>query len=142
MPMSAMGARNVVVPAQRFANSHRHCFFSDIKVRQPRHQRSRIELIHLLFEFPDHNHPPVHPHPMLGFRFRFGFGLIRCHRHGFTPDICARTSNSTAKSFSTNPIPRAAVRNSFVIAVVGIATSRSPPTSPPSFMSFCVLFTV
>src|SRR5713226_1629879 len=142
MPMAPVRARNVIVRPQRFANSHRHCFLANVKVRQPRHQRPRIKFIHLLFKLPDHHHPPVHPHPVLGLSFRFGFGLIRCYCHGFTPDICASTSNSTAKSFSTNPIPLAAVRNSFVIEVVGIGTSSCRPSSSARFMSFCIMLTL
>src|SRR5713226_842938 len=142
MPLPPVRARNVVVPAQRFANSHRHRFFPDVKVRQPRHQRPRIEFIHLLFELPDHHHPPVHPDPVLRFHVGLRFGLIHCHCHGFTPDICAKTSNTTARSFSTNPIPRAAVRNSFVIAVVGIGTSSCRPSSSARFMSFCIMLTL
>src|SRR6266446_1144106 len=142
MSMPAVRAGNVVVLSQRFANSHCHCFFANIKVRQARHQRARIKFVHLLFKLPDHHHPPVHSHPVVGFRFYFGFGLIRCQCHGFTPDICARTSNTTAKSFSTNPIPRAAVRNSLVIAVVGIGTSNCRPSSSARFMSFCIMLTL
>src|SRR3981081_2321432 len=142
MTMPAVRARNVIVPAQRFANSHGHRFFTDVKVRQPRHQRPRIQFVHLLFELPDHHHPPVHPHPVLGFHFCFVLGLIRCNGHGFTPDICAKTSNTTAKSFSTSPMPRAAVRNSFVTAVVGIGTSSCRPSSNARFISFCIMLTL
>jgi hypothetical protein len=45
----------------------------------------------------------------------------------------------TAKSLSPTPIPFAAVRNSFVIAVVGNGTSRSRPISSARFMSFCII---
>src|SRR5882672_2614694 len=142
MAMPPVRARNVVVPAQRLANPHRNRFFANVKVRQPRHQRPGIKFVHLFFELPDHHHPPVHPHPLLGFHFRFGFGLIRCNCHGLTPDICAKTWNTTAKSFSSSPSPRAAVRNSFVTAVVGIGTSSCRPSSSARFMSFCIMLTL
>src|SRR6267143_4661164 len=142
MAMTPVRARNVVVPAQCLANPHRHRFFANVKVRQPRHQRPRIKFVHLFFELPDHHHSPVHPHPLLGFHFRFGLGLIRCNCHGLTPDICAKTLNTTAKSFSSSPSPRAAVRNSFVTAVVGIGTSSCRPSSNARFMSFCIMLTL
>src|SRR6267143_4349251 len=142
MAMSPVRARNVVVPAKRLANSHRHRFFANVKVRQPGHQRPCVEFVYVLFELPDHHHSPVHPHPLLGFHIHFGFGLIRFNCHGFTPDICAKTSKTTAKSFSTNPIPRAAVRNSLVTAVVGIGTFSCRPSANARFMSFCIMLTL
>src|ERR1700687_2394544 len=142
MAMSPVRARDVVVPAKRLANSHRHCFFANVKVRKPGHQCPCVKFVYLFFELPDHHHPPIHPHPLLGFHIHCGFGLIRCNCHGFTPDICAKTLNTTAKSFSTSPIPRAAVRNSLVTAVVGIGTSSCRPSSNARFMSFCIMLTL
>ena len=52
----------------------------------------------------------------------FGFRF-----HLLIPAIRASTSNITAKSCFTRPMPRAAVRNSFVTAVVGQGNVELPP---------------
>ena len=57
------------------------------------------------------------------------------------PAIAASTSKRMAKSLSASPMPRAAVRNSLVIAVVGNGTSSCRPSSRARFMSFCIMFT-
>src|SRR2546425_1067928 len=140
MPVPAVCAGDVVGLPQGFTNSHRNGFFSDVKVRQTGHQRACIEFVDLFFKLPDHHHAPVHPHPLFRPHPVDHSGLIRGSRHVGTPDICAKTSNSTAKSFSTNPIPRAAVKNSLVTAVVGMGTSSCRPSSSARFMSFCSAF--
>src|SRR5688572_30740386 len=61
--------------------------------------------------------------------------------HDWTPDIWARTLKSTAKSSFARPMPRAAVRNSLVTAVVGRGTSSRLPISSASIMSFCIMLT-
>src|SRR5215831_11556398 len=108
-------------------------------MRQPRHQRTCVKLVHLLFKFPDHHHAPIDSHPLLGFdavnhcRFVSGNGHLEApDTFVDNPDIWAKTSKTTAKSFSTKPIPRAAVKNSFVTAVVGIGTSSCRPSSSVS----------
>src|SRR5215469_17908437 len=118
-------------------------------MRQPRHQRTRVKLVHLLFKFPDHHHAPIDAHPLLGFdavnhcRFVRGNGHLEApDTFVDNPDICAKTSKTTAKSFSTRPIPRAAVKNSFVTAVVGIGTSSCRPNSSANSMSFCIMLTL
>src|ERR1700722_5331203 len=140
-----MRTGNVIVIPQRFANSHSHSLFANVQVRESRHQRSRVKLIHLLFEQTNSQHLPVHPHPFLSlcvalipsFRFR----LAGYCAHFATPDIRARTSNTTAKSFFSQPIPRAAVRNSLLTAVVGNGTLSCRPSSMASNISFCIMFT-
>src|SRR5438445_556492 len=135
MPVPAVCAGDVVGLPQGFTNSHRNGFFSDVKVRQTGHQRACIEFVDLLFKLPDHHHAPVHPHPLFRPHPVDHSGLIRGSRHVATPDISAKTSNSTAKSFSTNPIPRSAVKNSLVTAVL----SMRPPTITASFPSCSVI---
>src|SRR5262245_9791876 len=129
MPVTAMRAGDVIVRPQRFAHAHGHGLFAYIKVRQAGHQSARVEIVHLLFEQPDRHHPPVHADPLLGPRLGAGFAAVRCRFHLFTPAIFASTSKTTAKSYSARPIPRAAVRNSLVAAVVGSGTSTCRPSS-------------
>src|ERR1700694_1576649 len=140
--MPTMRACDVVRAAQRFTNPDGHCFFANIQVRKPRHQGARVELIHLLFKESNHHHSAVHLEALLGLCRRIRFGFVRGNRHGLTPDICAKTSNTTAKSFSTRPIPRAAVRNSLVMAVVGMGMSSCLPRSRARSMSFCIMLTL
>src|SRR5262249_250877 len=112
-----------------------------VQVRQARHQSSRVQLVHLLLEQSDAQHLPVHAHPLLYTNVRVRRRLLRRRRHLETPDIRARTSNTTAKSFFSQPIPRAPVRNSLLAAVVGIGTFSCRPSSIASSMSFCIMFT-
>src|SRR5690348_9918350 len=147
--MSAVRAGDVVGLLQRFTNPYRHRFFSDIQVRQTRHQRACIKFVHLFFKLANHHHAPVNAHPLLGFDSVNNFRLVRSNGHWEapdtfvdSPDICAKTSNTIAKSFSSRPIPRAAVKNSFVTAVVGIGTSSCRPSSSASSMSFCIMLTL
>src|SRR5271155_1623236 len=124
MAVAAMRARDVVVDLERFTDAHRHRFLPYIQMRKSRHQRARIEFIHLLLELADAHHFAVHADPLLRRYARFGFGLSGSYCHFPTPDIRASTSNITAKSCFAQPIPRAAVRNSLAAAVVGNGTSR------------------
>src|SRR6266852_7789713 len=142
MPVAAVRAGNVVLPGQRFANAHRNRFLADVQMREARHQRARVQFIHLLFEQADAHHLPVQPQPELRLHPCFCFRWIGDRLHAFTPDICAKTSKTTAKSFSTSPLPRAAVRNSLVTAVVGMGTSSCRPSSNARSMSFCIMFTL
>src|SRR5437016_4871746 len=142
MPVTAVRAGDVVGLPQRFANPNRHRFFPDIQMRQSRHQRAHIELVHLVFKLADHHHAPIDARPVVRFDAFNHLALIRGNGHWETPAIFAKTSNTTAKSFSASPIPRAAVKNSFVTAVVGIGTSSCRPNSSASSMSFCIMLTL
>src|SRR5215472_3273278 len=142
MPVPAVRAGDVVGVLQRFTNPHGHGFFADVQVRQPRHERARVKLIHLLFEQADAYHLPVHSNCQFRWHSRFPFRGNLDRFHAFTPDISASTLNTIAKSFSTRPIPRAAVRNSLVTAVVGIGTSSCRPNSSANSMSFCIMLTL
>src|SRR5580704_5766012 len=137
-----MGAGDVVVVAQGFANAYRDSLFSYIQVRQSRHQRSRIELIDLFFEQANHLHAAVHLQPLFGGDCREKLYGICGLAHRFTPHNCARTSNTTAKSSFSRPTPRAAVRTSFATAVEGMGTSSFRPSSSASSMSFCIMLTL
>src|SRR5436190_11936906 len=57
------------------------------------------------------------------------------------PDIRASVSYRTAKSFVSNPMARAAVSISFVVADVGSGTLSSRPISRASCRSFCIMVT-
>src|ERR1700694_4708919 len=61
MPVSAVGAGDVVVRLQRLANAHRYRFLALVKVRQARHQSAEVKVVGALLEFPDAHHLPVHP---------------------------------------------------------------------------------
>src|SRR5580700_10418532 len=50
MSVTAMSARNVVGLLKRFAYAHCDRFFSDVEVRQARHQRARVKFVDLRFE--------------------------------------------------------------------------------------------
>jgi len=91
--------------------------------RQARHQSAGLEFVDLFLEDSNRVHATVHSQPL--FNGYAGFCIRRVHGgcHRFTPDISAKTSKTTAKSCSTIPIPRAAVRNSFATAVNGRGTS-------------------
>src|SRR5713226_8995521 len=143
VPVAAVRRRDVVVLPQRRADADRDALLAAIEVREPGHLRASIQLVDLLLEQADLRHLPVHLEPravrhLLG-RQRHGLG------HGATsvsmPAMRASTSNTTAKSFSSRPIPRAAVNSSFVIAVVGSGTSSSRPSSRARFRSFCIMLT-
>src|ERR1022692_424010 len=136
-----MSAGNVVVGSEGLADSHRDRFFADIKMGQSWHQSARVEFVDLFLEQADRNHPPVHPDPLAGTDYRIRRGLVSCCRHFEIPDIRANTSNITAKSSFAIPMPRAAVRNSLLTAVVGKGTSSCRPNSSASSMSFCIMFT-
>src|SRR5947199_89324 len=142
MPVTAVRAGDVVGLPQRFANPNRHRFFPDIQIRQSRHQRAHIELVHLVFKLADHHHAPIDARPVVRFDAFNHLALIRGNGHWETPAIFAKTANTTAKSLSATPIPRAAVKNSFVTAVVGMGTSNCRPSSSASSMSFCIMLTL
>src|SRR5579859_375109 len=150
--MAAVRAGNVIVHLQRFANADRDCFFAAIKVRESGHQRARVKFVHLFLEQANANHLAVRMKPTIFFcggcvaRFRLRGG----GRHFFgppvvtgveMPDMAASTSNMQAKSYFVQPMPRAAVRNSLLAAVVGSGTSSCLPRSMASTISFCIMLT-
>src|SRR5579859_490282 len=105
------------------------------------HQSARVEFVDLLLEPADRYHLAIHPDPLLSFDPRVRLGLVSGNRHFEIPDILANTSNITAKSSFAIPMPRAAVRNSLLTAVVGKGTSSCRPNSSANSMSFCIMFT-
>src|SRR5277367_5731144 len=136
-----MRAGDVIIGTQCLTKSHGDRFLSDVKVRQARHQRACVQLIYIFFEQADGHHLPVHAQPFVQARASACSCWVRDRCHFATPDIRASTSKTTAKSCFANPIPRAAVRNSFETAVVGSGTSSARPISSASSMSFCIMFT-
>src|SRR5208282_4674008 len=139
MSVTAMGAGDVVGRLERFTNAHGNRLLTDIKVRQAGHQRSRVKLVHLRFKLADGNHLPVHAEPQIDF-FR-SFLRLGSSCHLATPDMRAKTSKITAKSSFSQPIPRAAVRNSLLMAVVGTGTFNLRPNSMARSISFCIMLT-
>src|ERR1700722_4220018 len=147
--MSAMRAGDVVVAAQRFANSHSHRLLSAIEMCESRHQSARVEFVHVFFKCADAHHLPVGMKPLFplvtDFYVSAHFESGRTHREPplftgvETPDIVASTSNMQAKSYFAHPMPRAAVRNSLLAAVVGSGTSSWRPSSIASTISFCIM---
>src|ERR1700686_1460549 len=95
-------------------------------MRETRHQCSRVKFIYLLFKQTDGLHLPVHANPFLRLGILLGLSfrswLAGGSAHFATPDMRASTSNTTAKSFFSQPMPRAAVKNSLLTAVVGSGT--------------------
>src|SRR5215469_2796713 len=142
VPVTAVRAGDVVGLLKRFANPYCHRFFPNIQMRQARHERARIKLVHLLLKLADHHHTAIDARPLLRFDTFNHLALIRGNGHWETPAIFAKTSNTTAKSLSATPMPRAAVKNSFVAAVVGMGTSNCRPSSSASSMSFCIMLTL
>src|SRR5260221_1126075 len=145
VPVSAVGAGDVIVRPERFADSDCYGFSTNVEMRQAGHQCPGIKLVHLFFKQANHLHSPVHLKIFISARVRTSFFLraLVCRGfHRFTPLMLARTSNTTAKSSSTRPMPRAEVRNSLVIAVVGIGTSRYRPSSSASRAHSVVTFTL
>ena len=60
MAVAAMRAGDVVIAAQRFAHAHGDGFFTDIQMRQARHQRPRVQLIYIFFEQTNRHHLAIH----------------------------------------------------------------------------------
>src|SRR5258706_1707013 len=155
--VTTVRAGDVVVDAQGFADSNRDSFFAAIQVRESRHERTGVNLVHLLFEQADAHHLAGGVEPLFSF-CRSGaacFGLGGCSRHFclrpvflppavtgvVTPDIAASTSNMQAKSYLVQPMPRAAVRISLLSPVVGSGTSSCRPRSIARTISFCIMLT-
>src|ERR1700722_4950346 len=122
--MSTVRARDVVIFLECLANADSDRLFAAVQMGETRHQRARIELIHLLLKHADAHHLPIGVHPeVLAER---GYRSLGDDSHSPTPvwmpDMFARTSKRTAKSSLAQFMPRAAVRNSFATAVVGRGT--------------------
>src|SRR5258708_23334288 len=146
MSMTEMRAGDVVGALERFAYTPRDRFLTYVKMCQAGHQRPRVKFVDLGFKLSDGDHLPVHPEPQVYF-FR-SFARLGRGRHFCspvvtvvaTPDSRARTSNITAKSSFSQPMARAAVRNSLLTAVVGTPTLSFRPNFLARFSSFCILF--
>src|ERR1700676_1294555 len=149
MSMTAVGAGDVVVDIERFADAHCAGRCAALKMRQAGHESARVEFIHLLFEQTNPYHLAIGAQPpvFLCFCRCLCFRLCVCLASNRTPDIrpggcgvhflppvwtligvvtpdmAASTSNMQAKSYFAKPIPRAAVRISLLAAVVGSGTS-------------------
>src|SRR5580704_17922190 len=140
--VSAMRAGDVIVGAKRFTNADGHGFLADVKMGEAGHQGTHVEFIDLFLKQANHLHAAIHAQ---NFFYRYpwlGTGCFRFDLHRFTPLMLASTSKTTAKSSSTRPMPRADVKNSLVMAVVGMGTSSARPSSRASSMSFCIMFTL
>ena len=61
----AVGAGDVVVPAQGFADADGDGLLADVQVRQPGHFRRDVQLVDLLFEEADLQHLLVQVQPVL-----------------------------------------------------------------------------
>ena len=68
MAMAAVGAGDVIVLAQRFADADGDGFFANVEVGEPRHLGAEIELIDLFFEQPDLEHLAIEVQPALVLR--------------------------------------------------------------------------
>ena len=69
MAVTAVRAGDVVVVPQRLADADGDGFFADIQVREARHQRAGVQIVHLLLEQANHQHLPVHVERLLELRF-------------------------------------------------------------------------
>src|SRR5262250_420254 len=135
--MSAMGAGYVVLPTQCLTDADGDRLLPHVQVGQARHQGARVQIVDLILEQTYRNHLPVHLETKL-FTYRM---IHSCDCHVGSAAILASTSNTTAKSLFAMPIPRAAVRNSLLTAVVGNGTLSWRPSSIASSMSFCIMLT-
>src|SRR6266705_218419 len=104
MSMPAVRAGNVVGPLEGFADADGNGLFSDIKMCETRHQRAGVEFVYLVFKQTDRQHLTVHPVPESNL-LRSSSRLRSSCQLG-TPDMRASTSNITAKSSFSQPIPR------------------------------------
>src|SRR5580704_7125831 len=148
--MAAMGAGDVVVDVQGFADADGDGLLAAVEMCEAGHERARVEFVHLLFKQADAHHLAIGAQP-LGFFCDLGnFGRLGGgHGHFLppavtgvvTPDMAASTSNMQAKSYLVQPMPRAAVRISLLTAVLGRGTSSCRPKSMASTMSFCIMLT-
>src|SRR5579863_7357522 len=147
-----MRAGNVVVDAERLADADSNGFLTAVEMRKAGHQSPGVKLVDLLFEQSDAHHLPVRAQPFFLVvqrrRARFLFGRYGSHcffppavTGVVTPDMAASTSNMQAKSYFVQPMPRAALKNSLLTAVVGSGTSNWRPRSMARTISFCIMLT-
>src|SRR5271163_787992 len=119
--MSTVRAGDVVLFLKRLANTDSDRLFTAVQMGETRHQCACIELIYLLLKHTDAHHLTVGMHPEI--LTERDYRPVGHGSHWPTPvsmpDIFARTSKMTAKSSLAKFMARAAVRNSFVTAVVG-----------------------
>src|SRR5579862_1036257 len=152
MPVAAMRTRDVVIEVKCFADAYSNRFFAAVQMRQTGHKGASIEFVDLLFEETNSYHLPVRTQPFLLINGHavspLRLGSSSCHFFGppavtgvATPDIAASTSKTQAKSYFVQPMPRAAVRNSLLTAVVGRGTSSCRPRSMARTISFCIMLT-
>ena len=74
--MPAVGAGDVVVPAQRLAYAYSYGFLSAVQVGQAGHPGGDIKLIDMLFENADFEHLLVHGQPTGLFRIPAGYTCL------------------------------------------------------------------
>src|SRR5438270_10068699 len=137
--VAAVRGRDPVLAAEGCAHADRDRLLADVEMCETGHLRASIQLVRLLLEQADQGHAAIHLERAVRADLRVGSRCGHATTSVFTPDIDASTSKSAAKSFSPTPIAFAAVRNSFVTAVVGSGTSTSRPSSSARFMSFCIM---
>ena len=65
MAVAAVGAGDVIVLAQRFADTDGNRFFADVEMREPGHLGAEIKLVDLFFEQPNLQHLAVEAEPAL-----------------------------------------------------------------------------
>jgi hypothetical protein len=81
--MATMGARDIIIPTQRFANTDCNRLLADIKMSEPWHLGAEIELIHLFLEEPDLQHLAVEVEPALVAKLGvLGISRLGCLRFG------------------------------------------------------------
>ena len=66
MPVTAVGAGDVVIGAKGFARSDGDRFLADIEVGEAGHQGARVKVVHLVFEQANPEHLPIHTNPKVG----------------------------------------------------------------------------
>src|SRR5689334_21856498 len=98
MTVAAVGAGDVVVGAERFANSHGHGFFAFVEMSEAGHKGAQVEIVGVLLEFADGIHAAIHAQPLFVAERGVCFDSLRNGVHRDTPDILASASNMTAKS--------------------------------------------
>src|SRR5439155_19649847 len=140
--VTTMGARNVVVGLERFANPDRNGLLANVEVREAGHQGAGVEIVDPLFEQANGHHLAVHMDQSLDLDAGIDRRPVGHSGHFSTPDMRASASNTTAKSNSAKPIAPAAVNIPLVTAVLGNGTSNCRPISSASTMSFLIMFTL
>jgi hypothetical protein len=65
MAVASMSAGNVIVGSEGRADADRDGFFTDVEVGEAGHQRSSVQIVDLLFEEADGQHPPIHAEPFV-----------------------------------------------------------------------------